>query len=92
MAPIIADYYEKAEFPYELLPDLGALNIGGATIKGYGSAVSSCPICSSSQRCCIWSSNNLVAEYIKSMAADNGSQPPTCAAALLHGRCMQGNF
>jgi len=37
VAPVIADYWEKAEFPFELVPKLSALNLGGATIKGYGS-------------------------------------------------------
>lgn len=39
MAPVITPYWERAEFPYELVAPLKALNIGGATIKGYGSAV-----------------------------------------------------
>ena len=36
MAPIIADYWERAEFPHEILPSFGKLNLGGATVKGYG--------------------------------------------------------
>ncbi|KAF8073233.1 ACX4 [Scenedesmus sp. PABB004] len=38
IAPIITDYWERAEFPFELVPKLSALNIGGGTIKGNGCA------------------------------------------------------
>lgn len=34
--PIINSYWEKAEFPYELLPPLAELGIIGTTIQGYG--------------------------------------------------------
>ncbi|MCS6871457.1 MAG: acyl-CoA dehydrogenase family protein [Anaerolineae bacterium] len=34
--PIINAYWERAEFPMELIPKLAALNLAGATIKGYG--------------------------------------------------------
>lgn len=34
------EYWEKAEFPFELVPKLKALKAGGGTIKGYGCAVS----------------------------------------------------
>ncbi|NCC37196.1 MAG: acyl-CoA dehydrogenase, partial [Chloroflexia bacterium] len=34
--PIIADYWERAEFPFELVPGLAALGLAGGTIKGYG--------------------------------------------------------
>jgi hypothetical protein len=34
VAPIIADYWERAEFPHELVAELGKLGVGGATIKG----------------------------------------------------------
>jgi glutaryl-CoA dehydrogenase len=34
--PIINEYWEKAEFPYELLPGLAELGIIGTTIRGYG--------------------------------------------------------
>lgn len=34
--PIINSYWERAEFPVELIPKLAALNLAGATIKGYG--------------------------------------------------------
>ena len=34
--PIINDYWERAEFPFELIPKLAALNIAGGSIAGYG--------------------------------------------------------
>jgi glutaryl-CoA dehydrogenase len=34
--PIINDYWEKAEFPFELVPKLAALDIVGTTIEGHG--------------------------------------------------------
>ena len=34
--PVINGYWERAEFPHALLPDLAALNIIGSTIEGYG--------------------------------------------------------
>lgn len=34
--PIINDYWERAEFPLELLPPLAELGIIGTTIQGYG--------------------------------------------------------
>jgi len=34
--PISNDYWERAEFPFELIPKLAALNIAGGAIKGYG--------------------------------------------------------
>lgn len=34
--PIINDYWERAEFPYEILPQLAELGIIGTFIKGYG--------------------------------------------------------
>jgi len=33
--PIINDYWERAEFPFELIPKLAALNIAGGSIHGY---------------------------------------------------------
>ena len=36
MAPIIADYWERAEFPHELVPKLAKLGLSGATLKGNG--------------------------------------------------------
>ena len=34
--PIINDYWERAEFPFELVPKLAELNVAGTTIEGYG--------------------------------------------------------
>lgn len=34
--PIINDYWERGEFPFELIPKLATLNICGGTIQGYG--------------------------------------------------------
>lgn len=34
--PVINEYWERAEFPFELVPKLAALNIAGTVIKGYG--------------------------------------------------------
>ena len=34
--PIINEYWEKAEFPFELVPKVAALNIAGGSIEGYG--------------------------------------------------------
>ena len=34
--PIINEYWEKAEFPFELVPKVAALNIAGGTIEEYG--------------------------------------------------------
>ncbi|KAD3632986.1 acyl-CoA dehydrogenase [Arthrobacter yangruifuii] len=36
LLPVINDYWERAEFPFELVPRLAALNIAGGTITGYG--------------------------------------------------------
>ncbi|XAR68803.1 Acyl-CoA oxidase [Bertholletia excelsa] len=36
IAPIMAKYWEKAEFPFQIVPQLAALGIAGSTIKGYG--------------------------------------------------------
>lgn len=36
VAPIINGYWERAEFPFELIPKLAELNISGGTIQGYG--------------------------------------------------------
>jgi acyl-CoA oxidase len=36
VAPIIADYWERAEFPFQILPGLGKLNIASSVVKGYG--------------------------------------------------------
>ncbi len=34
--PIINPYWERGEFPFELIPKLAALNIAGGTLQGYG--------------------------------------------------------
>ena len=34
--PVINDYWERAEFPFELIPKIAELNIAGGTIQGYG--------------------------------------------------------
>ncbi|KAL8504788.1 hypothetical protein ACS0TY_016105 [Phlomoides rotata] len=36
VAPIMAKYWEKAEFPFEVIPKLGSLGIAGGIIKGFG--------------------------------------------------------
>ncbi|KAK9804050.1 hypothetical protein WJX73_009036 [Symbiochloris irregularis] len=36
VAPIIADYWERAEFPHQVVPKLAKLNLGGGVLKGYG--------------------------------------------------------
>jgi glutaryl-CoA dehydrogenase len=34
--PIINDHWERAEFPFELVPKVAALGVAGTTIEGYG--------------------------------------------------------
>jgi glutaryl-CoA dehydrogenase len=34
--PIINDFWERAEFPFELVPKIAALGVAGTTIEGYG--------------------------------------------------------
>lgn len=36
--PIIADHFEKAEFPRHLIPEMGQLGFFGANLEGYGCA------------------------------------------------------
>ena len=36
VAPVIVDYWERAEFPFPLVPKLAALNLGGGTLTGHG--------------------------------------------------------
>ena len=36
VAPIINDYWDRAEFPFELVPKLAGLGVVGTTIEGYG--------------------------------------------------------
>jgi glutaryl-CoA dehydrogenase len=38
VAPIISRYWTRAEFPFELIPKLAALEIAGISYKGYGCA------------------------------------------------------
>ena len=38
VAPIISRYWTRAEFPFELIPKLAALEIAGIAYKGYGCA------------------------------------------------------
>jgi glutaryl-CoA dehydrogenase len=34
--PIVNDYWERADFPFELVPKLAQLNVAGTTIQGHG--------------------------------------------------------
>ncbi|MGZ3581984.1 MAG: acyl-CoA dehydrogenase family protein [Ktedonobacterales bacterium] len=34
--PVISDYWERAEFPFALIPKLAELNIAGGSLRGYG--------------------------------------------------------
>ena len=34
--PVINEYWDKAEFPFELVPKIAELNVAGTTIEGYG--------------------------------------------------------
>jgi len=36
IVPVINDYWERAQFPFELLEPMGKLDIWGGTIQGYG--------------------------------------------------------
>ncbi|XP_065853956.1 acyl-coenzyme A oxidase 4, peroxisomal isoform X2 [Euphorbia lathyris] len=36
VAPVMTEYWEKAKFPFHVVPKLAALRIAGGTIKGYG--------------------------------------------------------
>lgn len=36
IAPVIANFWERAEFPHHLIPRLATLGLGGGTLKGYG--------------------------------------------------------
>jgi glutaryl-CoA dehydrogenase len=36
VAPVITDYWERDEFPFELLPAFKALGIAGTSLEGYG--------------------------------------------------------
>src|ERR671926_901503 len=37
VTPVINDYWERAEFPFELVPKIAELGIAGGTVQGYGS-------------------------------------------------------
>jgi glutaryl-CoA dehydrogenase len=37
VTPIVNDYWERAEFPFELVPKIAELGISGGTVEGYGS-------------------------------------------------------
>src|ERR687898_2685584 len=37
VTPRINDYWERAEFPFELVPKIAGLGISGGTVQGYGS-------------------------------------------------------
>jgi glutaryl-CoA dehydrogenase len=36
VTPVASGYWEAAEFPFELIPKMAALNLAGGTIEGYG--------------------------------------------------------
>nr|CAD1839826.1 unnamed protein product [Ananas comosus var. bracteatus] len=36
VAPIMTGYWEKAEFPFHVIPKLAELGVAGGTVKGYG--------------------------------------------------------
>lgn len=36
VAPVMTEYWEKAQFPFHVIPKLGSLKVAGGTIKGYG--------------------------------------------------------
>eukprot|EP00850_Spirogloea_muscicola_P003662 SM000015S01162 [mRNA] locus=s15:154557:158824:+ [translate_table: standard] len=36
VAPLMAEYWEKAEFPHHLVPKFAQLRVAGSTIRGYG--------------------------------------------------------
>lgn len=48
VAPVIADYWERAEFPFPLVPDFAKLNLAGGNIRGYG-----CPVRQAPRRGCL---------------------------------------
>jgi glutaryl-CoA dehydrogenase len=37
VTPVINDFWERAEFPHELVPKIAELGIAGGTVQGYGS-------------------------------------------------------
>src|SRR4051794_20792062 len=36
VTPIVNDYWERAEFPFELVPKIAGLNLAGGVIRGHG--------------------------------------------------------
>lgn len=36
IAPVMAKYWERAEFPFEIVPELAKLKVAGGTAEGYG--------------------------------------------------------
>lgn len=36
VAPVMTEYWEKAQFPFHVIPKLGSLKVAGGTIEGYG--------------------------------------------------------
>src|SRR2546423_11547612 len=36
VVPVINDYWQREEFPFELVPKIAALELAGGTIAGYG--------------------------------------------------------
>ena len=36
VAPVVVDYWERAEFPFPLVPKLAALGLGGGVLSGHG--------------------------------------------------------
>ena len=38
VTPVINDFWERAEFPHQLIPKIAELGIAGGTVAGYGSA------------------------------------------------------
>jgi glutaryl-CoA dehydrogenase len=37
VTPVVNEYWERAEFPFELVPKIAELGISGGTVEGYGS-------------------------------------------------------
>lgn len=57
VAPIIAGFWERAEFPHELVPKLAKLGLGGGTLSGHG-----CPGHSILEAAMVWSLQSRVSE------------------------------
>lgn len=83
MAPIIAAYWERAEFPFELVPKLAKLGLSGATLKGNG-----CPgqsILAAVSTCC----STTCPALSRSRALASDACPRT---ALRRKLCQEANF